>query len=90
MSAQFDHVSVLKKSNVYFGGLCISHVVQFEDGTKKPWESFYRLKPHLHLKHMCLSVWKSFPVSAVCKLQIAKKANCSVLASLSTCQAIAV
>ena len=35
MSAQFDHVSVVKKSNVYFGGLCISHTVQFEDGTKK-------------------------------------------------------
>ena len=35
MSAQFDHVSVVKKSNVYFGGQCISHTVQFEDGTKK-------------------------------------------------------
>ncbi len=35
MSTQFDHVSVIKKSNVYFGGLCISHTVQFEDGTKK-------------------------------------------------------
>ena len=35
MSNQFDHVSVIKKSNVYFGGLCISHTVQFEDGTKK-------------------------------------------------------
>lgn len=34
-SAQFDHVSVIKKSNVYFGGKCISHTVQFEDGTKK-------------------------------------------------------
>ncbi len=34
-STQFDHVSVIKKSNVYFGGLCISHTVQFEDGTKK-------------------------------------------------------
>jgi uncharacterized protein YaiE (UPF0345 family) len=34
-SAQFDHVSVLKKSNVYFDGKCISHTVQFEDGTKK-------------------------------------------------------
>ena len=34
-SAQFDHVSVLKKSNVYFGGKCISHIVQFEDGTQK-------------------------------------------------------
>ena len=35
MSVQFDHVSVVKKSNVYFGDLCISHTVQFEDGTKK-------------------------------------------------------
>lgn len=35
MSNQFDHVSVIKKSNVYFGGSCISHTVQFEDGTKK-------------------------------------------------------
>ncbi len=35
MSNQFDHVSVVKKSNVYFDGLCISHTVQFEDGTKK-------------------------------------------------------
>lgn len=35
MSVQFDHVSVVKKSNVYFSGLCVSHTVQFEDGTKK-------------------------------------------------------
>jgi purine/pyrimidine-nucleoside phosphorylase len=35
MSAQFDHVSVVKKSNVYFNGLCVSHTVQFADGTKK-------------------------------------------------------
>jgi purine/pyrimidine-nucleoside phosphorylase len=35
MSALFDHVSVVKKSNVYFDGLCVSHTVQFEDGTKK-------------------------------------------------------
>ena len=35
MSNQFDHVSVIKRSNVSFGGLCISHTVQFEDGTKK-------------------------------------------------------
>ncbi|MBP4999408.1 DUF1255 family protein, partial [Acinetobacter baumannii] len=34
-STQFDHVTVIKKSNVYFGGACISHTVQFEDGTKK-------------------------------------------------------
>ena len=35
MSSKFDHVSVIKKSNIYFGGLCVSHTVQFEDGTKK-------------------------------------------------------
>lgn len=35
MPTQFNHVSVIKKSNVYFGGKCISHTVQFEDGTKK-------------------------------------------------------
>ncbi|SDC00320.1 pyrimidine/purine nucleoside phosphorylase [Acinetobacter boissieri] len=35
MSVQFDYVSVVKKSNVYFNGLCVSHTVQFEDGTKK-------------------------------------------------------
>lgn len=35
MSTQFDHVSVIKKSNVYFGGRCVSHTVQFADGTKK-------------------------------------------------------
>ena len=34
-STQFDHVTVIKKTNVYFGGACISHTVQFEDGTKK-------------------------------------------------------
>ncbi|MBP7927432.1 MAG: pyrimidine/purine nucleoside phosphorylase, partial [Acinetobacter sp.] len=26
-SVQFDHVTVIKKSNVYFGGACISHTV---------------------------------------------------------------
>jgi purine/pyrimidine-nucleoside phosphorylase len=33
--AQFDHVSVKKKANVYFDGKCVSHTVQFADGTKK-------------------------------------------------------
>ncbi len=32
---QFDHVTVSKKANVYFDGKCISHTVQFADGTKK-------------------------------------------------------
>jgi len=34
-SAQFDQVTVLKKSNIYFGGKCISHTVQFDDGSRK-------------------------------------------------------
>ena len=33
--SQFDNVSVIKKANVYFDGKCISHTVQFPDGTKK-------------------------------------------------------
>ena len=34
-TAQFDHVSVVKKSNVYFDGKCISHTILFADGSKK-------------------------------------------------------
>jgi uncharacterized protein YaiE (UPF0345 family) len=33
--SQFDNVSVVKKSNVYFDGKCVSHAVLFPDGTKK-------------------------------------------------------
>jgi len=33
--SQFDNVSVVKEANVYFGGKCVSHTVQFVDGTKK-------------------------------------------------------
>ncbi len=32
---QFDKVSVVKKANVYFDGLCVSHTVLFADGSKK-------------------------------------------------------
>ena len=32
---QFDHVSVITKANVYFDGKCVSHTVQFADGSKK-------------------------------------------------------
>ena len=32
---KFDNVAVVKKANVYFDGKCISHAVQFADGTKK-------------------------------------------------------
>jgi uncharacterized protein YaiE (UPF0345 family) len=35
MTTQFDHVSVIKKANVYFDGKCISHNVIFADGSKK-------------------------------------------------------
>lgn len=33
--SQFDNVSVVKQANVYFDGKCVSHAVQFADGTKK-------------------------------------------------------
>lgn len=33
--AQFDQVTVIKKSNIYFNGKCISHTIQFDDGSKK-------------------------------------------------------
>ncbi len=35
MSTQFDQVSVVKKSNIYFDGKCVSHTVLFADGSKK-------------------------------------------------------
>ena len=33
--SQFDKVTVLKKSNIYFDGKCVSHTVLFEDGSRK-------------------------------------------------------
>jgi uncharacterized protein YaiE (UPF0345 family) len=35
MSAQIDQVSVVKKSNIYFDGKCVSHSVILADGGKK-------------------------------------------------------
>jgi hypothetical protein len=32
---QFDNVAVTKQANVYFDGKCVSHTVQFADGSKK-------------------------------------------------------
>ena len=32
---QFDKVSVVKKSNVYFDGKCVSHTIFLEDGSRK-------------------------------------------------------
>jgi purine/pyrimidine-nucleoside phosphorylase len=32
--AQFDHVSVKKKANIYFDGKCVSHTVLFPNGTR--------------------------------------------------------
>jgi uncharacterized protein YaiE (UPF0345 family) len=34
-SSQFDHVSVIKKANIYFDGRCISHNLVFPDQTRK-------------------------------------------------------
>jgi uncharacterized protein YaiE (UPF0345 family) len=33
--AQYDNVSVVKAANVYFDGKCVSHTIEFTDGTKK-------------------------------------------------------
>ncbi len=33
--SQFDHVSVVKKANVYFEGKCVSHTVLLADGSRK-------------------------------------------------------
>ena len=33
--SQFDNVSVVQQANVYFDGKCVSHTVQFADGSKK-------------------------------------------------------
>jgi uncharacterized protein YaiE (UPF0345 family) len=33
--SEFTNVSVVKKANLYFDGKCVSHTVQFADGTKK-------------------------------------------------------
>lgn len=33
--SQFDHVSIIKKANVYFDGKCVSHTVLFPDGERK-------------------------------------------------------
>jgi uncharacterized protein YaiE (UPF0345 family) len=35
MSTQFDHVSIVKKANIYSDGKCISHNVIFPDGSRK-------------------------------------------------------
>jgi uncharacterized protein YaiE (UPF0345 family) len=35
MSTQFDHASIVKKSNIFFDGKCISHTVILADGSKK-------------------------------------------------------
>lgn len=33
--SRFDNVSVLKNANIYFDGKCVSHTVEFPDGTRK-------------------------------------------------------
>jgi uncharacterized protein YaiE (UPF0345 family) len=33
--SHFENVSVNKQANVYFDGKCVSHSIQFADGTKK-------------------------------------------------------
>lgn len=33
--SQVDNVSIIKKSNVYFDGKCVSHTILFADGSRK-------------------------------------------------------
>ena len=33
--SQFENVTVTKQANVYFDGKCVSHSIEFADGTKK-------------------------------------------------------
>jgi uncharacterized protein YaiE (UPF0345 family) len=33
--SQFDNVSIVKQANVFFDGKCVSHTVQFADGSRK-------------------------------------------------------
>jgi purine/pyrimidine-nucleoside phosphorylase len=35
MDTQFEQVTVIKKSNLYFDGKCVSHTIVFPDGAKK-------------------------------------------------------
>lgn len=35
MPDQIDNISVITKANVYFDGKCVSHTVQYDDGSKK-------------------------------------------------------
>jgi purine/pyrimidine-nucleoside phosphorylase len=35
MSDKFENISVVKKSNVFFDGKCVSHSVLFPNGTRK-------------------------------------------------------
>ena len=35
ITAKLDGVAVTTQANVYFDGKCVSHSVQFADGTKK-------------------------------------------------------
>lgn len=35
MSTQFDHVSIIKKANIYFDGKCISYNLVFPDHSRK-------------------------------------------------------
>lgn len=35
MSDKIENISVVTKANVYFDGKCVSHTIQFADGSKK-------------------------------------------------------
>ena len=81
MSAQFDHVSVIKNQM----SILVVRVLAIQFYLKtvlKTLGSFYRQSSRLPLKPMCLSVWRLSLVNAVLKLPIMKRLNCSAPVSL--------
>ena len=40
ITAKLDGVAVTTQANVYFDGKCVSHSVQFADGTDKHWSGY--------------------------------------------------
>jgi len=88
MSTQLDNVSVVKKSNIYFDGKCVSHNVILADGTKKSVGVIFR--------HRCASTrarrkrWKSSAACARSAWPTRQSGTAMAQARNSRCRAIAI
>lgn len=54
--SQFENITLIKKSNMYFDGKVTSRTVVFADGSKKPWALCYQVIMSLEQKR--LRLWK--------------------------------